>query len=74
MSKADEIELAYVHIPIFYNAKIKSENKTRYYEENDEILATSNDNYSDGTVIKKFIDNFREILSILKGENQVTVK
>ena len=52
----------------------KLEKKIRYYEENDEILATSNDNYSDGTVIKKFIDKFREILSILKGENQVTVK
>ncbi len=47
----------------------KLEKKIRYYEENDEILATSNDNYSDGTVIKKFIDEFREILSILKGEN-----
>lgn len=46
----------------------KLEKKIRYYEENDEILATSNDNYSDGTVIKKFIDEFREILSILKGE------
>lgn len=46
----------------------KLEKKIKYYEENDEILATSNDNYSDGTVIKKFIDEFREILSILKGE------
>ena len=46
----------------------KLEKKIRYYEENDETLATSNDNYSDGTVIKKFIDEFREILSILKGE------
>ena len=46
----------------------KLKKKIRYYEENDEILATSNDNYSDGTVIKKFIDEFREILSILKGE------
>lgn len=46
----------------------KLEKKIRYYEENDEILATSNDNYSDGTVIKKFIDEFRDILSILKGE------
>ena len=52
----------------------KLEKKIRYYEENDEILATSNDNYSDGTVIKKIIDEFKEILSILKGENQVTVK
>lgn len=33
MSKADEIELAYVHIPIFYNAKIKSENKTNTVQE-----------------------------------------
>lgn len=46
----------------------KLKNKIRYYEENDEILATSNDNYSDGTVIKKIIDEFKEILSILKGE------
>lgn len=46
----------------------KLEKKIKHYEENDEILATSNDNYSDGTVIKKFIDEFREILSILKGE------
>lgn len=46
----------------------KLEKKIRYYEENDEILATSNDNYSDGAVIKKVIDEFREILSILKGE------
>ena len=44
----------------------KLEKKIRYYEENDEILATSNDNYSDGTVIKKFIDEFREILQIVK--------
>ena len=46
----------------------KLDKKIRYYEENDEILATSNDNYSDGTVIKKFIDELREILLILKGE------
>lgn len=45
----------------------KLEKKIRYYEENDEILATSNDNYSDGTVIKKFIDEFREILQIVKA-------
>ena len=44
----------------------KLEKKIRYYEENDEILATSNDNYSDGTVIKKFRDEFREILQIVK--------
>lgn len=45
----------------------KLEKKIRYYEENDEMLATSNDNYSDGTVIKKFIDEFREILQTVKA-------
>lgn len=47
----------------------KLEKKIRYFEEYDELIATSNDNYSDGTVIKRFIDEFKEILSILKGEN-----
>lgn len=28
MSEADEIELAYIHVPTFYNAKLKTENKT----------------------------------------------
>ena len=33
MSEADEIELAYVHIPTFYNAKLKTENKTNTVQE-----------------------------------------
>lgn len=45
----------------------KLEKKIRYYEENDEFIATSNDNYSDGTVIKRFIDEFKGILQIVKG-------
>ena len=45
----------------------KLEEKIRYFEENDELIATSNDNYSDGTVIKRFIDEFKEILEILKN-------
>lgn len=44
----------------------KLEERIRYFEENDELIATSNDNYSDGTVIKRFIDEFKEILEILK--------
>lgn len=46
----------------------KLEERIRYFEENDELIATSNDNYSDGTVIKRFIDEFKEILEILKKE------
>lgn len=46
----------------------KLKNKIRYFEENDELIATSNDNYSDGTVIKRFIDEFKKILEILKKE------
>lgn len=45
----------------------KLEKKIRYFEENDEFIATSNDNYSDGTVIKRFIDEFKGILQIVKG-------
>ncbi|MGN1298112.1 MAG: hypothetical protein ACI4VH_06860 [Clostridia bacterium] len=45
----------------------KLEKKIRYFEENDEFIATSNDNYSDGTVIKRFIDEFKDILQIVKG-------
>ena len=48
----------------------KLEEKIKYYEENDEILASNNDNYSDGTVIYRFIKEFKEILSILKGEKE----
>ena len=44
--------------------KIKS--KKRHFEECDELIATSNDNYSDGTVIKRFIDTFQELLDIEK--------
>ena len=44
----------------------KLKERIRYFEENDELIATSNDNYSDGTVIKRFIDEFKEILEILK--------
>lgn len=33
----EEIELAYIHIPIFYNAKIKSENKTNTVQETREF-------------------------------------
>ena len=42
MSKADEIELAYVHIPIFYNAKIKSENKTNIVQETRQFTEEEN--------------------------------
>lgn len=48
----------------------KLEEKIKYYEENDEILASNNDNYSDGTVIYRFIKEFKEILSIVKGEKK----
>lgn len=37
MSKADKMELAYVHIPIFYNAKLKTENETNTIQETREI-------------------------------------
>ena len=37
MSKADEIELGYVHIPTFYNAKFKTENKTNTVQETREF-------------------------------------
>lgn len=46
----------------------KLKKKIRYFEENDEFIASNNDNYSDGTVIAKFIKEFKEILEILKGE------
>lgn len=48
----------------------KLNKKIRYFEECDEVIATSNDNYSDGTVIKRFIDEFKEILEIVKGEKE----
>lgn len=52
----------------------KLKKKIRYFEENDEFIATNitdiNDNYSDGTVIKRFIDEFNEILKIVKGEKE----
>lgn len=48
----------------------KLNKKIRYFEEYDEIIATSNDNYADGTVIKRFIDEFKEILKIAKGEKE----
>lgn len=37
MSKVDEMELAYVHIPIFYNAKLKTENETNTIQETREF-------------------------------------
>lgn len=46
----------------------KLEERIRYFEENDELLATTYDNYSDGTVTKRIIDEFRKLLLIVKGE------
>lgn len=49
----------------------KLEERIRYFEENDELLATTYDNYSDGTVTKRIIDEFRKLLLIVKGvENE----
>lgn len=48
----------------------KLEDKIRYFEENEEFIASNNDNYSDGTVIYKFITEFKEILEIAKGEKE----
>lgn len=48
----------------------KLEEKIRYFEENEEFIASNNDNYSDGTVIYKFITEFKEILKIAKGEKE----
>lgn len=45
----------------------KLEERIRYFEENDELLATTYDNYSDGTVTKRIIDEFRKLLLIVKG-------
>ncbi len=42
MSKSDEIELAYVHIPIFYNAKMKTENKANTVQETREFSKEEN--------------------------------
>lgn len=46
----------------------KLEEKIRYFEENEEFIASNNYNYSDGTVIARFLKEFKEILSIVKGE------
>ena len=48
----------------------KLKEKIKYFEECDELIASSNDNYSDGTVTYRFIKEFTEILSIAKGEKQ----
>ena len=48
----------------------KLKEKIKYFEECDELMASSNDNYSDGTVTYRFIKEFTEILSIAKGENK----
>ena len=49
----------------------KLEERIRYFEENDELLATTYDNYSDGTVTKRIIDELRRLLLIVKGvENE----
>lgn len=40
----------------------KIKQKKRHFEECDELIATSDRNYSDGTVIKRFIDTFQELL------------
>lgn len=44
----------------------KIKKKKRYFEECEELIATSNDNYSDGTVIKRFIDTFQKLLDTEK--------
>lgn len=50
----------------------KLEERIRYFEENDELLATTYDNYSDGTVTKRIIDELRRLLLIVKGvENEI---
>ena len=48
----------------------KLKEKIKYFEECDELMASSNDNYSDGTVTYRFIKEFTEILSIAKGEKK----
>lgn len=48
----------------------KLKEKIKYFEECDELIASSNDNYSDGTVTYRLIKEFTEILSIAKGENK----
>lgn len=40
----------------------KIKKKKRYFEEWDELIATSDRNYSDGIVIQRFIDTFQELL------------
>lgn len=46
-----------------YDALVeKMKKKKRYFEEYDELIATSNDNYSDGTIIKRFIDTLQELI------------
>ncbi len=42
MSKADEIELSYIHIPTFYNAKFGTENKTNTVQETKEFSEEEN--------------------------------
>lgn len=44
----------------------KMKQKKRYFEQCDELIASSNDNYADGTVIKRFIDTFQELLDTEK--------
>lgn len=61
----------YLDIKNKYDSLVeKVKKKVRYFEENEEFIATGitdiNDNYSDGTVIKRFIDTLQELLDTEK--------
>lgn len=49
----------------------KIKKKKRYFEECDELIVTSDRNYSDGTVIKRFIDTFQELLDTEQIKKEV---
>lgn len=61
----------YLDIKNKYDSLVeKVKKKVRYFEENEEFIATGitdiNDNYSDGTVIKRFIDTLQKLLDTEK--------